>query len=279
MKKVLLPLALMLSATPAVWANGPYTGSLLSDLYDAAPNGIVTPNSLQDAEGSAGNDLYDVVNAIQGSSFTNNAQLDSYQYLGQDSVWQNLTGPGGDATFTLIGVGAGAYDTLRVYDTANPGTKLNIAEATGFGLTGDGSLLNPFPAFISPLAGGTQFGWNVYSILDSATEWDSDPTKNSDGLDHMITYRLTDLIGKSAYLDLGGEAPVEYTFQDPYLIGFEDLALKDGKLGDEDFNDLVYVVDRVAPVAPEPISTALFLTGGATMAGALIRRRRKTVTA
>ena len=34
-------------------------------------------------------------------------------------MWQNLTGPGGDATLPLIGVGAGAYDTLRVYDTAN----------------------------------------------------------------------------------------------------------------------------------------------------------------
>ena len=88
--------------------------------------------------------------------------------------------------------------------------------------------------------------------------YDANPATNPDGINHMVAF--------------------SYAIQDsPYLlIGFEDLF--DG--GDNDFNDLVFVVDVGAEnvnalvAAPEPGTIAAFATAGLAF---YHRRRRQRV--
>ena len=51
----------------------------------------------------------------------------------------------------------------------------------------------------------------------------------------------------------------EVLFENPHLIAWEDLSLRNGRLGDEDYNDLIYLVDA-APV-PEPSTIMLVSLG------------------
>ena len=96
------------------------------------------------------------------------------------------------------------------------------------------------------IANGARGGTNVYG---------ADAGRNPDGVDHMVAF--------------------SYAVEDsPYLVlGFEDLFGG----GDNDFNDLVFVldvgVDNVAKLgaAPEPGTLIVF---GAVGAAALCRRRR-----
>jgi hypothetical protein len=89
----------------------------------------------------------------------------------------------------------------------------------------------------------------------------------------MVSYHLAALKGETVYIDLGAGA-IPYTFYDPFLIGFEDLPYGfEGKptLGDEDYNDTIFLVDRVRPI-PEPMSMLLM---GSGLVGLVGLRKRK----
>ncbi len=278
MKKFALLLAtipLLLTVTN-VWAQGPFTASMLSDSYDASPDSVSTPNDQSDPGSGTfpgPQQLFNAVNLLTGSSYTKNQDIDFKQYTAPDSIWKDK----GNAVFSFVSVTALNSNTLYVYNTATP-TILNpiLGSFTGFGFSGDGTSVNPFLAATSPFAPGTEFGFTMESLGGyPAGTWDSDPTLNADGLDHMLTYKLTDLIGQTYYTtDEFGNVTAR-TYTDPYLIGWEDLALSsDSKLGDEDHNDLVFVVDNGAPVAvPEPGTTALFLVGGLVLTFVMMKKK------
>lgn len=286
MKKIFALAVLFLAATNQnLWAGGPYSSVLGSDSYDSIPDLVPTPNQTGTPSNNVP-DIKDDINLLTGDSFVNNEDADHLQHTSQDNLWQVNNGGGiiarnaSAAIIAAISVSADYLNTIRIYDTANPGTKVDLfgGAFSGYGLIGDGSFANPFPAAELPFGDGTQFKWNYLSDGASILEYDSDPTNNGDAKDHMVTYHLAGLKDSSIYLQFGADDPELYTFVDPYLIAWEDLEFKNGTVGDEDYNDNVYIVDRAAPVAvPEPVSTVLFLTGGAAMAGNLIRRRRMTV--
>ncbi len=96
-------------------------------------------------------------------------------------------------------------------------------------------------------SGNVAFLW----ALDpsGAPLWTSLPSQNSDGLDHMVTWRITDR-------------------PNTWVIAWEDLAGG----GDRDFNDLVVEVS----VAPVPIPPAILLLGSGLVAMIGIRRRFKS---
>ena len=162
-------------------------------------------------------------------------------------------------TFTFISLTADNSNSLRVYDVANPGTKvLVLGPNSGFGYLGDGSAGNPFPAGLNPLTPGVNFGWSLLSAGNNGSlVWDSDPTQNSDSFDHMLTYHLPTLSGKTVFIKLGNNVS-QYTFHDPFLLTWEDLPINGNS--DEDYDDTIFLVDRVHPI-PEPMSMMLLASG------------------
>jgi len=93
--------------------------------------------------------------------------------------------------------------------------------------------------------------WNwIRRDEGGADAYSSDVTKNSDGLDHMVTYRITGLS----------------TNETVWLLCFEDLPGPVGGGSDRDFNDLVVEVRAI----PEPATIGFLLLAGAQL---LVRRR------
>jgi len=108
----------------------------------------------------------------------------------------------------------------------------------GIGLGGPSAVLN---------SGNVGFLWALNP--SSGRQWTSLPSKNDDGLDHMVTWEITDT-------------------PNTWVIAWEDL----NGGGDRDFNDLVVEVS----LAPVPIPPAILLLGSGLVAMIGIRRRLKS---
>lgn len=290
MKKSLMGVLVVVSLILTFTASGvlaqPYTDGLVDDDYGieqgGVANGIPTPKDNNDGLP----DINDAINFLLSPivPFDRNKDVDFLQWTLPDHTWRDLSDDANDGTFVLIGLTASFTNTLGVYDTDSPGVHLPVlGPFSGFGFAGDG-IVDPLPAGLIPGGVSGDFGW--YLDTNSNT-WDSDPTLNTLGIDHMITYHLAALSGEEILIGFGCTGTVgdlldpitcisteDYTFNDPYLIAWEDKPFANGKLGDEDYDDMIFLVDRVQPVAPEPISLVLFGTGLAGMAG--LRRRKQS---
>ena len=289
-KLTLTILALMMAFTSkGAWAQaaGPFPVQMTDGYY--GPSGVATPNS-----GSGEYEIYSSVNALLGTSYTNNAQLDPLEYTGNTSTWTQ-TGNGG---YDVIGVGAAATNTLEVYNAATPGTLISPlgTSFTGVpgGATGNGSAASPYIGTSAVFAPGTQFGFAISSSYSSAYNVGvngafnstnilySNPAYNSfsnpavaDNYDHMLTYNLSALNGTTMYvLDPNTGLTTDVTLENPYLLAFEDQPINfaNGSQSDMDYNDLTVLVNGVAPV-PEPVTVALFGVGLLAMAGFAMRRK------
>jgi len=264
-------MAILLCVGPAMAV--PFPDNLANDIYDSSPDATPTARDKNDGEP----DIFDAVNHLLGTTFDGNEDVDPY-FVEPDYVWQELNGH-----IAIIGMTAGYSNTLGVYTGLASGdskTQLIGPYSNKFEFLGDGTEIDPYPAALTTLGAGTEFGWYLYA--NQETYYYSDPDLNSDNLDHMMTFGLSGLVGKTVYtytdsdndgvLDEDEKGSVTaYTFSNPYLIAWEDLALESGALGDEDYDDMMYVVDYVAPV-PEP--TTLLLIGTGLVVLAVIGRRR-----
>ncbi len=280
MKKLILTvavLAVMVLAANGVYAQ-PFTPTVASDSYGTAQGGgnilgIPTPRDNNDNLAGSPNpaDINDAINLLLGTSYARNSDVDFLRYTGFDSTWNDLSTTTESGGYALISLTAANSNTLSVYDVTNPGVKIPVlGPVSGFGTGGkDGqTAATAFKSAASPFAGGTNFGWYITSVPPSGPtlNWDSNATLNPDGLDHMLTYHLADLAGKTIWVDDGVNPAHQYTFFDPYLLAWEDKPLANGLLGDEDYDDLIFLVDRVRPV-PEPLTMVLFGSGLVGLAG------------
>lgn len=260
-----------------LWAQ-PFSGYMSADGYDATPDAIPTPRDNNDNLGGSPDpaDINDAINLLLGTSYTRNSDVDFLRHTGPDAIWTDLSSLENDGTYVFISLTAANKNTLRVYDVTTPGVKLGIlGPLSGFGYTGDGTIGDPFLGAFSPLASGTNFGWNLKSdpAVGADLFWDSNPAFNTDKLDHMLTYKVFGLTGKSVYIDTGSGASL-YTFKQPFLLAFEDKPFNPstGRIGDEDYDDSIFLVDRVAPV-PEPMTMALL--GSGLVGLARLRQRQR----
>lgn len=244
-------LALFFLITDTVSA-APFSPNVTNDIYSGVVNGIPTaganPNST-----SGHPDIYEAVNRITGTSYTSNSAIDDL-FVTNDSSWQNISG-----ITTVIGYSAWADGTLGVY---SPGDTHDVTTA----YSGQG--FNPgFDTYDINLSQNTTFGWylevsNPNNHIEIATYY-SDSSMNPDGYDHMMTF------------DLGGPFTFDgQYFENPYLIAWENQGWDNEKqrLGDEDFNDLIFIVD--ATPVPEPAAMLLFASGLIVLAG--MSRKKNT---
>jgi hypothetical protein len=290
MKKIftLTILAVMLAfGAKGAWAQA--AGPFPTDMTDGTfgPAGSVTPNTT-----SGGPEIYTAINQLLGTSYTNNAQVDSLEYTGNASTWDQTSNGG----YSVIGLSAWNSNTLEVYNAATPATLINPigTSFTGNGFTGNGTSSSPYIGSPSVFPVGTQFGFAINTVGETVLgghtvttpagggTWYSNPTYNSDSMDHMLVYNLSSLTGTTMYvLDPNTGLTTNITLDDPYLLTFEDLPLNNNSAGsDADYNDLMVLVNGASPAGvvgsapvPEPISLALFGVGLLAMAGFTLRRK------
>lgn len=260
---LLILIAAILATAPGFVAAQPFSGKL--------NDGDGTPTPTQD---SGEHQIYQNANRIYsaaglGSPFLNNKGLDPF-YAVPDEHWIDLNG-----TISLIGIAAGDSNKFGTYTDLITGGGQSQLFAPGGGqdFQGAGTLIDPFPAKL-PTAG--QVSPAGFYLEDSSTgiTYYSNPGLNLDGYDHMISYRLTDLIGKTIYVNTGSGAQA-VTLHNPYLIAWEDRNIPGA---DEDYNDMILLVDKVS-LAPAPASFILFGLGFGGLGLAAFRRKMKALLA
>ncbi len=261
MRKITALLGVLL-CTGSMAIAGPFPASVTNDYYGVLQGGTANgiPTAHNDNDGVP--DIHDAVNQLLGTSYSQNYQVDAL-FVESDSVWQNV------GSVALIGMTAGNTNTLGVYTDLGTGsvkTAIIGPYANYFGFLGDGTAAHAYPAAMTGMDSGTSFGWYLNS---SGATYYSESALNGNRLDHMMTFDLVGLEGKTVYVNYG-DGPVAVTLNDPYLICWEDLPWSNGKLGDEDYDDMMYIVD----VIPVPLPGAVLLGMiGLSYAGFRLRRQ------
>lgn len=208
-----------------------------------------------------GSSLQTILNNItnDGSSSVN---VNTDQ-VSADKYWQ-LSASGASAATMIIEVaGYAGSNTFGIYDGANPANTVTLFNGAATG--GDQTFVSikaTGAVWVNGSATGTVFSGPTfgYFLLSPAGTFYSNDALNPGGTDHMVAFQ-----GTGDIVTLPGNYPGEWT-TNQYILGWEDLPV-----GDNDFDDMVLMVDLVKPV-PEPTTLGLM---GLGLLGLMAAARRK----
>ena len=206
-----------------------------ADPFPAFPGGIVVSNN----DGPP--DIYHAFNRLVGTSYVDNSTLGTGV---NRHVWDN----GVPWAAALIGRTAGNSNTLGFYSDVGTGSvQTPLFSASGFGFSAAGTQASPYTArnFDAPTP---QFGWYLNTAGSNSATYFSEPGLNisDQGYDHMMTFDLNqDLVLWVDFDGPGGNPAQQLIFLNASLITWEDLPFNG--TSDLDYDDMIYVVGRVAP--------------------------------
>jgi hypothetical protein len=209
-----------------------------------------------------GPSLQNILNNItnDGSSSVNT----STDQVAIDKYWQ-LTASGTSAATMIIEVAGNAPDnSFGIYDVADPSKKVVLfAGAAGEGdqvavsIHANGAVYLNIVNNTGVTFSGSTFG---YFLQGPGGTFYSDDALNPGSLDHMVSFQ-----GKGDLVTLPGLNSGNWVSNE-YILAWEDL-----EAGDNDFDDMVVMVESVQPV-PEPTTMGLM---GLGLIGLMLAARRK----
>jgi hypothetical protein len=222
-------------------------GLVISIFASATPAEPWDPNDPNDEM-----NLYEIYNELYGTSFTTNSDLDPFE-LASDEVFE-LAGSSGSvdarARYAALEQRFGYYQPTG--SVPGPGDMTELFAITNEGIFAEGE-------YSANLNITGEFG--VYDtaigkapFVGSDNTWYSEASLNSDGLDHLITYRTP--------------------HENVYLMAWTDLPMNTDFF-DADYNDLVVELHLGGEVIPEPASMVLL---GLGISGLALRRLRNNAS-
>ena len=166
------------------------------------------------------------------------------------------------ALVTIPGSGAGASTQVLAPFASNAFRLPSIP--TGQNGNADLSVLSGYynasgkPASFATVSQSGDFQFAIQQV-GGTDLWSSETANNSDGLDHMVTWQLSDSYLTANHLVW-------------YIAAFENAASPGS---DRDFNDYVFLLQNVDPVSGAPEPATIVLIGFALIGLPAVRRFRK----
>jgi hypothetical protein len=180
----------------------------------------------------------------------------------EDSIWTPL----GQGTFVANMIieltDLAESNTFGIFDAANPNKKVQLyagSAATGTLITV--SILADGSVFVNGIDTGIDFAGNAFGFyLDSSSDpdggiWFSDTNLNSDRLDHMAAYQ-----GEGDTIQILPFASGIWPATE-FILAFED---READSADKDYDDMVVIVEAIAPSPPVEVLGCRLTGGGVT---------------
>jgi hypothetical protein len=167
-----------------------------------------------------------------------------------DSLWSITAGAGSASTMIIEIAGYANQNKFGVYSGGAYVQLFDGAATTGaqawLGIFADGSVV------VNGVDTGVDFAGNLFGYYLQSPDgvFHSETDRNADQFDHMLAYQGTN----TDTVQIGLWSPGLWT-DNEYVLAFEDLYGG----GDQDFADMVVMVESVRSAIPEP--TTMFLLG------------------